>query len=922
MNSTHSWESVDKKFEIRKYQYNGWRDMLSVIKQYLEGTLLLNGKIKDIDESLVLDVAESLLGTMNYKENIDLKTSIPLWMATGSGKSYTMGEMMNKIFKLRNRYFPDHPINSLVLNDRISLVDQLHTDFIEGRDGKPWFLVEHDIHTQIFHSKADQQVEEAYHGDSDEEDHEIDMTTLVNDDEVEIQENTTVSQDTMYFSTLQTAYLKNLDQQITDLDVIIIDEAHKLAGKQKYETLMRFYKPNKQGRLPLVFVLSATMNPILHLVNDPVIQFGLPEYIASPYSPEVNYNLVTTHEWTQDDIKFINDQIVQISLIEDLKEKKRAVADLKEQLEEMLKKSTMTDQDLVTDFLQRAPLLDHTIVFAKDIAQADYLAAEFNRQAWNIDTAIAIHSRIDQTDAEVLHAYKSGEKKIIVAVNKLNEGIDIPQTNNIVFWRDTDSDTIFQQQFGRWLRWDEVNVYDYVGGLRNLSWIQGIHQAVEQIHGNGEEDVIITPIDPEEDDNTTLLGSDEERNSDIFDDSVVIDSETLDEKEQTTLPDLPLVDGNPSSEFEANEDETHWWIKQPSQEQEHKKNINIRTLGVNDLFSDAPQVDIEWLFEKILKFDEELNIALTEKMIKKELDELWWYDILMKYTQKDIRWIEIWWYKIASIAKSYWFVSKYDFFARTPKWFQEFVSYVYWKEFQYDVKEKIELTPEIIKKELDELWWYEELMKYSKKDIEWIEIWWYKIASIAKSYWFVSKYDFFVRNQKWFQEFVSYVYEKEFEYKQNELTPEIIKKELDELWWYEELMKYSKKDIEWIEIWWYKIASIAKSYWFVSKYDFFVRNQKWFQEFVSYVYEKEFEYKQNELTPEIIKKELDELWWYEELMKYSKKDIEWIEIWWYKIASIAKSYWFISKYDLNIRTPKWFQEFISYVYGEEFVYKK
>ena len=96
-----------KKFEIRNYQYQGWRDMLFVIKQYLEWTLLLNGKTKDIDESLVWDFAESLFGTMNYKENIDLKTSIPLWMATGSGKSYTMGEMMNKIFKLKKtlKYF-------------------------------------------------------------------------------------------------------------------------------------------------------------------------------------------------------------------------------------------------------------------------------------------------------------------------------------------------------------------------------------------------------------------------------------------------------------------------------------------------------------------------------------------------------------------------------------------------------------------------------------------------------------------------------------------------------------------------------------------------------------------------------------------------------------------------------------------------
>ncbi len=466
---------------------------------------------------------------MKSKPDIDLQTSIPLWMATGAGKSYTMGEFMNKLFKLRNRYKPDRPIKGLFLNNRISLVNQVHEDFFKWRDDKPWFLADHPIHTQVFHSKLDDIEklktelfnEEIFDRQSlldygwvrflekfgnslmakilkkplvtitakDLEDlseklwlpwvHTIGKTEY---NTLEIEESGTWSKDEMYFSTFQTAYAQRLDEKIEDLDMIVIDEAHIIKWEKAYETLMRFYKPNKEWKLPLVFLLSATMNPVLHLINDPVVKFSLPEYIASAYCPKIHYNLVTTNEWTTGDIKHINEWITEISQMEDLSKKKKALKECKEYLETILKKSSMTDKDLVTDMIWRVGDLDYTIIFAKDIDSADAITAEINKQTWNSNTAIAIHSRIDEVDKDVLEKYNNGTHKVIVAVNKLNEGIDLPKTKNVIFWRETESDIIFQQQFGRWLRWDEVNIYDYVGGLRHLAWVNGIHRAVEQIH--------------------------------------------------------------------------------------------------------------------------------------------------------------------------------------------------------------------------------------------------------------------------------------------------------------------------------------------------------------------------------------------------------------------------------------------------------
>jgi superfamily II DNA or RNA helicase len=39
------------------------------------------------------------------------------------------------------------------------------------------------------------------------------------------------------------------------------------------------------------------------------------------------------------------------------------------------------------------------------------------------------------------------EIKIIIAIGKLNESVDVPTVENVVFWRQTDVERIFLQQF-------------------------------------------------------------------------------------------------------------------------------------------------------------------------------------------------------------------------------------------------------------------------------------------------------------------------------------------------------------------------------------------------------------------------------------------------------------------------------------------
>jgi hypothetical protein len=76
--------------------------------------------------------------------------------------------------------------------------------------------------------------------------------------------------------------------------------------------------------------MTATPDKILHLTGDPLVQFGLPEWIAHKDSPEVNYHLVTNNKITPEDIQQLHIEIVRISQIQDLQEKKKQIKLLKE----------------------------------------------------------------------------------------------------------------------------------------------------------------------------------------------------------------------------------------------------------------------------------------------------------------------------------------------------------------------------------------------------------------------------------------------------------------------------------------------------------------------------------------------------------------------------------------------------------------
>lgn len=102
---------------------------------------------------------------------------------------------------------------------------------------------------------------------------------------------------------------------------------------------------------------------------------------------------------------------------------------------------------------------------------------------FELGSAVMVHSEMtDLERRENIRAFREGDKKYILACDLFNEGIDIPETNILVFMRSSNSRSIWLQQLGRGLRKtpnkDCVYIFDFVGSLDRIYAIKNLINTV------------------------------------------------------------------------------------------------------------------------------------------------------------------------------------------------------------------------------------------------------------------------------------------------------------------------------------------------------------------------------------------------------------------------------------------------------------
>jgi len=127
------------------------------------------------------------------------------------------------------------------------------------------------------------------------------------------------------------------------------------------------------------------------------------------------------------------------------------------------------------------------IVFCKSLSHIKYLI-----QFFKVGSATFVHSKLsDPIRREHIRKYREdSDCQFILVCDLFNEGIDVPETNLLVFLRQTASRNIWLQQLGRGLRKtankDYVDVLDFVGSLERIQEIRNFSDSITKSTLNPE----------------------------------------------------------------------------------------------------------------------------------------------------------------------------------------------------------------------------------------------------------------------------------------------------------------------------------------------------------------------------------------------------------------------------------------------------
>ncbi len=130
---------------------------------------------------------------------------------------------------------------------------------------------------------------------------------------------------------------------------------------------------------------------------------------------------------------------------------------------------------------KRNIVVPKAIVFCKSIDHITHLI-----QFFPSGSATTVYSKGMSTEQrrENIRDFREGSCRYILVCDLFNEGVDIPETNVIVFLRSTASRTVWLQQLGRGLRKTKtkefVHVLDFVGSIERIAEVESLVRSVEK----------------------------------------------------------------------------------------------------------------------------------------------------------------------------------------------------------------------------------------------------------------------------------------------------------------------------------------------------------------------------------------------------------------------------------------------------------
>ena len=237
-------------------------------------------------------------------------------------------------------------------------------------------------------------------------------------------------------------------------DLVIVDEAHH-ALAQGFVRCLNYLKPK--------LMVGMTATPwrgdgltLDTIFGPPVAQVSLVDGMQMGYLAQADYRIYyDTIDW---------DKIARES------HDKISISELNKRLFVPQRDEAVIEK--INEACQETPK-SKIIIFCASIEHARRFAAQLTALSRLICKPLSGVDKVERN--RTLMEFAAGKIQAVTAVDILNEGIDVPDVNILVFLRTTHSRRIFVQQLGRGLRIspgkDKVLVMDFVADVRRLAGI-------------------------------------------------------------------------------------------------------------------------------------------------------------------------------------------------------------------------------------------------------------------------------------------------------------------------------------------------------------------------------------------------------------------------------------------------------------------
>lgn len=255
------------------------------------------------------------------------------------------------------------------------------------------------------------------------------------------------------FSTMQMMSKEDIFKKFKEdeFDIIVIDETHRI-GASSYQKIIQYFKPK--------LLLGMTASPERTDGYDVYKEFNynIACEIRLKQALEENF-LCPFHYFGITDIEFNGKTIDENTELSDF--------------------SKLTCDERVNYIIKQIEFYGHSgtttngLIFCSSKREALALSDKFNDRGYFTVVLTGEDSQEKREEAINRLTSKNIEEKIdyIFTVDIFNEGVDIPEINQVIMLRPTESPIVFVQQLGRGLRKaidkEYVVILDFIGNYKN-----------------------------------------------------------------------------------------------------------------------------------------------------------------------------------------------------------------------------------------------------------------------------------------------------------------------------------------------------------------------------------------------------------------------------------------------------------------------